>query len=448
MPLKVLLHKALLAVALALPPLLSPNPAEAVIDVKSAIDEEGRLFSIEVRDADIRDVLNALAQQTEINIITGEDVEGKVSMSFKEITFKDALEMVIKANGLAYTIQNNVLWVGKDVDLSEDISTEIVRLNYAEPVRAAAQVEGLLSEHGKAYADERTSSVILRDLPGNIARARGLMKAMDTRTDQVTIEARIVEATSTFSRDIGVQWGGSYASNNTFTGGHLLPESPGNRNFAVNLPAPTPTSGLGIVLGSLSRKLLLDLELSAAESKGELRIVSRPKITTVNNKPATIHSGLTFRVKLSQSVLTSEQAATTTTSTSGALSGIEEIKTGIDLTVTPKVTSDGYILLTIDTNKSDPDFTHQVDGIPGVTEKSATTSVLIKDGDTVVIGGLYKTRTDDQDGAVPFLARVPVLGFFFRHYSRSRNNEELLVFLTPRIVKYNTSSAEIPEVIN
>lgn len=415
------------------------QPSQTV--APTAKDEE-RLFSIEVRDADVSDVLRALARQSGLNIILGEGVAGKVSLSFREIPFRQALEMIIKAQGLAYTTQKNVFWVGKKVDVSDEMRVEIVRLNYGDPANAVQQLKGTLSPEGAAFADTRTNSVVLRDLPKNLEMAKGLLKAVDTQTPQVEIEARIVEANNSFTRQLGVQWGGAYSSGRDFIGGSaLLPRSTGERNFAVNLPAALPTSGLGLVLGNISKKVFLDIELSAAEMRGELKIVSRPKISTLNNRPATIHSGLTFRVKLTQAIVTGANAATTTTT---GLGGLEQIKTGIDLTVTPQINADGFIILNINTNKSDPDFTRTVDNIPGVSEKSASTFVLVKDGDTVVIGGLYKTTSSDQKGSVPFLSNLPVLGSFFRSEAKDSTHEELLVFITPRIVTPDKNT----EVVN
>jgi type IV pilus assembly protein PilQ len=417
-----------------------PAPSAHSAAPQGQFYEDTRLFSIEVRDAEIADVLRALAQQSGLNIILGQGVEGRVSLSFKDIPFRGAMEMVIKANGLMYTVQNNIMWVGRKVDVSDEMRVEIVRLNNAEPSTAAQQLKGIMSENGSAFADQRTNSVILRDLPRNIEQAKLLLSALDTQTAQVTIEARIVEASDNFTRQLGVRWGPTYTSGaDAVTGSALLPEA-GGRNFAVNLPAPNPTSGLGIVLGSLSDKLFLDLELTAAETRGELKIVSSPKISAVNNMPATIHSGLTFRVKLSQAIVS---GTGTTTTTTGDLGGLEEIKTGIDLTVTPKISEDGFVLLNINTTKSDPDFSRTIDGIPGVAEKSASTYVLVKDGDTVVIGGLYRTLNSEQKNAVPFLSKVPVLGWLFRNDSRDNQHEELLVFITPKIVKYDNNRTEV-----
>jgi len=391
------------------------------------LKREVRLFSIEVRDAEIADVLRALAQQGEMNIILGADVAGKISVSFKDIGFKDAIEMIIKAHGLTYTVQNKILWAGKRVDTSGEMVMETIRLNYADATSAAAQVKSVMSAEGLAIADQRTGAIFLRDLPVYVQRAKSLLKTLDAQTPQVVIEARIVEATNSFARELGIQWGGTYSSGkDAYTGSSMLPASPGGRNFAVNLPSASTTGGLGLVLGNLSKKLILDVQLSAAELRGEVRIISSPKISTINNRPAYIHSGLTFRVKTN---------LTTTGTAAASSTGLESIKTGIDLTVTPRISDDDFILMQINTNKSDPDFTHTVDGIPGVSEKSASTYVLVKDGDTVVIGGLYKSIDSESSASVPFLEAIPLLGVLFKNSAKNRLHEELLVFITPRIVK-------------
>ncbi|TAN61812.1 type IV pilus secretin PilQ [bacterium] len=410
------------------------------IDLKSKIENDKRLFSIEVRDALTSDVMRALAQQSGFNLILGDGVDGKVTLSFNDIVFKDAMEMILKASGLTYSIQNNVFWVGKKVDNSPDMVTEMVRMNYADPSSALTQIKSALSLNGTALVDARMNAIIIRDLPANIINAKKVLKTIDTQTTQVLIEARIVETSTSFSRQLGVQWGGEYASSrNSISGASALPMSTSiSKNFAVNLPAPGATSGVGIVLGSLlSNKLLLDIQLSAAESRGDLKIVARPRIATVNNKSASIHSGMTIRVKLSQGLTVSTGGSTGGTS-SGSSSGVQEIKTGIDLTVTPQISSDDFIQLMINTNKSDPNFSQQVDGIPSITEKSAQTNVIVKDGETVVIGGLYKTMKSEQNDSVPFLSDIPVLGYLFQSRTRNLQDEELLVFITPKIVRYES----------
>lgn len=406
---------------------------------QTKVQGEAGLFTIAVRDAEIQDVLRALAQQAGMNIIIGTGVEGTVSFSFDRISLQDALEVILKAHGLGYVIQHNVLWVGKKEDIAkagEDLVIEIVQLNYARASEVTTQVKGVLSERGSVTPDTRTNTLIIRDVKRNVEEAKKLLTSLDTRTLQVVIEARIVEANSSFSRQFGIQWGGEYSQiregvTSTITGGATLPTAPSGRNFAVNLPVAA-TGGLGLVIGSLKNNLFLDVELMAAEKNGQLKIISQPKVTTLNNKAATIHSGLTFNVRTTATTTTTGGVATT--ATTGVT--LQEIKTGIDLTVTPQISMDDYVLLTIVASKSDPDFGKEIEGIPGITEKSASTSVLVKDGETTVIGGLYRSSSSSTEDSVPHLSKIPLLGWLFKSEEKTLDNEELLIFITPRIVRY------------
>ncbi|MDP2682237.1 MAG: type IV pilus secretin PilQ [Deltaproteobacteria bacterium] len=433
--------------------------AEIYNNIKARIEGDTTVFTIEVKDAELKDVLRALAKQNNLNIIVGEDIAAKATFSLDKITFKDALEIITKTNGLSYVIQNNVLWIGKKDSIAktgEDIIMEMVQLNYAKASDVAGNIKGVLSEKGSAVSDSRTNSLILRDAKKNIEDAKLLIKSLDTRTMQVVIEARIIEVQNNFARDLGVQWGaaGGTAGKNAFTTGFgSTATAPSNTvtpsgfigsggrfatqpNFAVNLPAAgVPVGALGLAFGKLTGDpLLLDLRISAGERSGQLKIVSQPKVTTLNNTAATIHSGLNFKVRTSTTTTTT--GAATATGTISA--GLEDVKTGIDLTVTPRISSDDFIYLNIIASKSDPDFARSVDGIPGVSEKRASTSVLVKDGETTVIGGLYKSTASDADNSIPYLSKIPILGWLFKSNSKIADNEELLVFITPRIVKYDS----------
>src|SRR3990167_7538253 len=189
--------------------------AETYNNIKARIEGDTTTFTIEVRDAELKDVLRAVAKENNLNIIVGEDVTGKATFSFDRITLKDALDIITKANGLNYVIQNNVLWIGKKEDIAkagEDIVLEIVQLNYAKAADLAVQVKGVLSERGSAVADSRKNALILRDAKKNIEDIKLLIKSLDTRTTQVVIEARIIEVQNNFARDLGVQWGAAYNS--------------------------------------------------------------------------------------------------------------------------------------------------------------------------------------------------------------------------------------------
>ncbi|MBI5893504.1 MAG: type IV pilus secretin PilQ, partial [Deltaproteobacteria bacterium] len=452
---KIILIKNFFIFILSISIISGYNPAEAqnlvplsskTGTIQNKIEGDKRLFSIEVREADIKDVLRALANQSNMNVIIGEGIVGAVTFSFDKIALTDALEIILKVHNYGYVIQNNVLWIGKKDDISragEEMLMEIVQLNYAKASDVTAQIKAVMSEKGTATADSRTNSIIIRDAKKNIESVKTLLNTLDTQTQQVVIEARIVEANTNFSRDFGIQWGGNYKSSggdNTIRGGANIGTSAGSRNFAVNLPAAGATSGLGLVIGSLKSNLTLDVELSAAEKTGQLRIISSPKVTTLNNKAAAIHSGLTYRVRTTSTTTTTTGGGATGAATTGTT--LESVKTGIDLSVTPQVSSDDFILLNISASKSDPDFSQAIDGIPGITEKTASTADLVKDGETTVIGGLYRSSSSDTKDAVPYLSKIPLLGWLFKHTGEKKDNEELLIFITPTIVKMDKASIQ------
>jgi type IV pilus assembly protein PilQ len=444
---KALPNKLILVIALL--SMLSSFPAFAA-DKESIINNRvlggDRLFTIEVRDAEIKDILRALAQQSNMGIIISRGVKEKVTFSFKDITLKDALDLLLKAYGYNYTIENDVIWVGEEDDIpkEEDI-LEIIQLNYAKASTISKQFKKIIGNKGEVTSDARTNTIILKGNRKNLDEIRSiyksLLKELDKQPYQVVIEARIVEASTSFSRSLGIQWGGSYAFNggrNTITGSQIIrTQSAAGRNFAVNLPPAGPTGGLGMVIGSLKNNLFLDIELAAAEQEGRARIISRPKITTLNKQTATIHSGLTFRVKtINTTTTTTTTAAAAVAAANAAIRAtIEEVETGIDLTVTPEISSDGFVILNIDIQKSEPDFSRTIDGIPGVTEKSASANVLVKDGETTVIGGLLRNSSSNSDTRVPFFSKIPVVGWLFKSRSSTSDREELLVFITPNIVR-------------
>src|SRR3972149_8807440 len=264
----------------------SASMADSYNNIKARIDGDTTTFTIEVKDAEVKDVLRALAKQNNLNIIVSEDITAKATFSFDRIKFKDALEVITKANGLNYVIQNNVLWIGKKEDIAkagEDIVIEIVQFNYSKAADVVGQLKGVLSERGSAVPDSRTNTIILRDMKKNIEDARLLIKSLDTRTMQVVIEARIIEVQSNFARDMGVQWGVAHGTTNrdnftsAFGSSSTAPPSTSTPtgfigsgrpfssqpNYAVHVPA-SGTAGvlgaLGLSFGKLSGdRLLLDL---------------------------------------------------------------------------------------------------------------------------------------------------------------------------------------------
>jgi type IV pilus assembly protein PilQ len=413
-----------------LPVLLFTFHFSLLTDVVHAQGED-RLFSLEFRDEEIRDVLKVLAQESGRNIIIPETITGKVTLSLDKITLSDALDVILKSHGLGYIKEKGVIRIVKlsEAELGEELLTEVVTMNYARASDLVSQVKGVLSARGTVSVDPRTNSFIVRDAKKGVEDAKRLIERLDPKTPQVLIEARIIEASSNFSRSLGIQWGGRYASgSNTITGGAALGTAPSGNSYAVNVPATGPTGGLGMSIGSLDKNLVLDVQLSAAEKRGEVRIVSTPKVTTVNNKSATVSSGIDYSVK------TTTIAGGTVTGGTQTTQGTTSVSATTSLTVTPQVSADGHILLTITASRDEPDFSRLVDGIPGIVRKNATTTVLVKDGETTVIGGLYRNTKGVTDTSVPFLSRIPVIGWLFKSRDRVEENEELLIFITPRII--------------
>jgi type IV pilus assembly protein PilQ len=315
------------------------------------------------------------------------------------------------------------------------------------------QVKDVLTDRGTVGIDERTNVLIVKDTQEALARAEGLVRNLDTETPGVLIESRIVEAASNFAQAIGVQWGGnlgfspatgnglpvSFPNIMTGTGASGQAPNQGNQatpNYAVNLPAPIGQGsggGIGLVFGSANGAFNLNLRLTALERKGLIKTISAPKVATLDNKEATISQG--------QSIPFSQVSASGVNTTF--------VEALLELKVTPHVTADGSILMKIKAtnNKPDPSLTG-ANGQPSITKRQAETTVLVKDGDTTVIGGIYTRATSSTTSSVPFLGDIPILGFFFKSKSEDDAHTELLIFITPRVLTRQAMTGASAPVAN
>jgi len=408
-----------------------------------------KLFSIECRDVEIKDLLRAIAKENDLNLIIPAEIKKRVTLSFKDIKIIDALNAILKSNKLDYIIRDNVMRVGTKEDILNEIKegggakdadksnfvTKVIGLSYADAGELKDAIKGTVPEGSMIGSDGRTNSLLLNVDESNMVGINDIIEKLDTETKQIMIKAEIVETSNDFSKELGVQWGGNYTRNPNYNNSFStnfpatmnLEGSGGSGTYAVNLPVTSPTAGIGISFGSLTGSGSLDLRLSAMERSGKIHVVSKPRITTLNNKPAKIHSGITFRVRTSTTT-TSDEASSSDTD-------LEEVKAGIDLIVTPKISHDNLIELNIDVTKSEPDFSKVVDGIPGITDKNANTTVLVKNGETTVIGGLMKNAKSESKGAVPFFSKIPILGWFFRSKANVDTYEELTIFITPVLIE-------------
>lgn len=395
-------------------------------------------YAIDFRVADLRDVLKMLAKAAGQNILTPEDFQGRVNLSFEDITILDAIRSILKVNNYSYAIENGIMRVGKPDDFKggTDLLATTLQLKYAKSKDLVDKVKLLLSDKGSVSAEERLNILSVKDYEANIDSVRRFVDDVDQKDRQVQIEAHIVDATNDFSRSLGVQWGVSGTPDRlTISGGDASGAFKIASNLAtpahVNLGAASPTSAMGFRIGRLPGNTSIDVQLSAAESKGDIHIISRPSVTTINNAPAQIRSGVTIYVKSNSDINVGTSASTSTASSSN----VQAIETGIQLDVTPQITPNEYIKLSIEATESEADFSRTVDGIPAIIDNKATTTVVLKDGETAVIGGLIKRKDTQTRKNVPGFSKIPVAGIFFKHRSKTKTYNELMVFITPRIVK-------------
>jgi len=394
------------------------------------------VYDVRFRSAPLREVLQFLSWLSGINIVIPEGIEGIVNVDFYDITVGDALNSVIKANDLDYTVEGNVIRVASEGDFKdtgENLKTETFRLRFATANKITENVKALLSSSGSVIADSRTNSIVVRELPGNIDNVRRFVSDIDIRDAQVLIESKILEATRQFSRSLGVQWGINRSTGLVKPVGSTdVGTGDSGRPFNVNLGALNPTSAFGLLVGTFAGTDV-DVLINAAEERGDLYIVSDPSIVTSNGQPARIRSGTTLLIKTVGDISIGATGGTGTTA-GAAGSGLQEIDTGVELKVTPQISVGQYVKLDIEATTSQPDFSRAVEGIPVILENIANTTVLVKDGETTVIGGLSRLNDNLSRRKVPFFSKIPILGNLFKNKNRLRENSELMVFITPRIV--------------
>ncbi|HLM48234.1 MAG TPA: type IV pilus secretin PilQ, partial [Myxococcaceae bacterium] len=379
----------------------------------------GKRVSFEFKDIDIQNLLRVIAEISKKNIVVADDVSGKVTIRLRNVPWDQALDLILRTKSLGKEEVGNIIRIAplktleEEVRLrneraislrkQEDLLVNLIPVNYAVAADMQNRVKDVLSERGSVSVDQRTNVLIVKDIRTNIEKARALVRSLDTQTPQVLIESRIVEANTSFSRELGVQWGGQAAAapatgnptglifpNTAVVTGGVEGTSPGVSdipNFAVNLPvgAGLGSGGaLGFVFGSAGGALALNLRLSAAENEGVVKTISAPKVTTLDNNTARISQGVS--IPFSQ------------VSASGANTTFVEAR--LSLEVTPHVTQDGSIMLTINAANNQPDPANTgANGQPAIQRKEANTQVLVKDGDTTVIGGIYVRRGSTQSNS-------------------------------------------------
>ena len=397
---------------------------------------EKQRYDISFKQASLREVLQFLSWIGDINIMMPTGLEGVVDVNFRRVTVEAALNAIIRANKLEYSLEGEVVRIGSTeqfADTGEDLQTETFALRYAPAVDMAEKVKVLLSGRGSVIADTRTNTITVRELPANIDKVSRFLQDVDIKDAQVLIESKIVEATRRFTRALGIQWGltrGVDGDTFNFAGVSAVGQANSGRDLNVNMEFDQVTATSGMLVGSLIGGTNLDLQILAAERRGDLYVISDPSIVTSNGQSANIRSGATLLLQSTGGTTTTEGGTTTTTGSS-----LEEKKTGVELTVTPQITVQDFVKLDIKAETSTPDFSRTIQGIPVIIDNTATTTVLVKDGETTVIGGLSRMADALSKNRVPYLSSIPVLGNLFKSKEREAENTELMIFIKPTVIR-------------
>ncbi len=450
--------------------------------------KESSKVSFDFMDADVRNVVRILAEVSSKNIIISDSVKGKITMKLDNVYWDEALDLVIETAGLRKIEADTVIRVvtGKEFEdetkrrlterdsfrkdrlerqkMGEEFITETVYLSYVSPpdmekmlkggdasTTAGAPRRGFVSEYGTITTVQWNNALIIKDTKENVQNMIRIIREHDKKPNQIQIDCKIVQANTSFSRELGIQWGmsssqtsgalgnkevmisgGRYATSVSDTGTtvkstvDLLGFRDGSGSaipYNVNLPAAVMGGGaggtLGFFIGSAMDSFQLDVQLSALEGEGKGKILSNPKVITSDNKKAIIQQGKSIPYK--------------TYSQSGTQTQFAEAVLGLE--VTPSVTKDGFIRLDILAKKDQADFVNTSEGVPTIDKKQASTLLYVKDGETAVIGGIYEHAEGTSENGIPGLKNIPLLGWLFKKQVNKDERTELLIFITPRIIK-------------
>ncbi|WP_434027348.1 type IV pilus secretin PilQ [[Pseudomonas] boreopolis] len=459
-------------------PAMGAVTAESVSKAAAQIASRGysgRPVTFNFQDVPVRTVLQLIAEESNLNVVASDTVQGNVTLRLVNVPWDQALDIVLRAKGLDKRRDGSVIWVGPQAELAkfeqdkedariaienrEDLITDYIQINYHSAsaiYKALTEAKGIggssgggggnggssqnengfLSPRGRLVADERTNTLMISDIPKKVAQMRELIDHIDRPVDQVLIEGRIVIATDTFARDLGAKFGiggtHTYGDNvatigSNATGGGTA----ATRGLNVNLPASGFTTGTSVP--SLAYTLLgsnfnLDLELSALQEEGRGEVISNPRIVTANQREGVIKQGK----EIGYVTITGGTAGT------AATPNVQFKEVLLELKVTPTITNDNRVFLNMNVKKDEVERYIELSGygtIPEINRREINTAVLVDDGQTVVIGGVYEFTDRSSVSKVPFLGDVPFLGNLFKKRGKSKQKAELLVFVTPKVLR-------------
>ncbi|MCL5975640.1 MAG: type IV pilus secretin PilQ [Gammaproteobacteria bacterium] len=444
---------------------VKPVAEQSAADSESEFGFEGEKLSLNFQNIEVRAVLQLLADFNGMNLVTSDTVTGNLTLRLKNVPWDQALDIILKTKGLGMRQNGNVMLIAPAAEIAarekqelearkqlvelEPLYSEIFEVNFAKATEMAAiltttqgqttvggSAGGFLSNRGSVVVDQRTNSLLLRDTARNLADVRKLIEKLDIPVRQVLIESRIVIANNDFAKELGVRFGASARSGTLGAGtsgsleGLQVPATNSNsvvptnstgvrgQDLNVNLPAANPAGTIALALAKLPLGAVLELELSAMQEEGKGEIVSSPRVITSNQKQATIEQGTEIPYQEASS------SGATSVSFKEAL---------LKLDVTPQITPDDRIVMDLEVNKDEVGAVFL--GVPSIDTRSVRTQVLVDNGETVVLGGIYEQTTTQTSTRVPFFGDLPYVGFLFKNDLNENRQRELLVFVTPKIIK-------------
>lgn len=444
-----------------------------VVEVKPVAEDElkkggrnefgytGEKLSLNFQNIEVRAVLQLLADFTGMNLVTSDTVTGNLTLRLKNVPWDQALDIILKTKGLAMRQNGNVMLVAPAAEIAarekqeleaqkqlvelEPLYTEIKEIKFAKADELATLLQGdgkesgFLSARGNITIDARTNSLLIRDTAKSLTEIGQVIEQLDKPVRQVLIESRIVIANNDFENELGVRFGASGRSRTLGVGtsgsldGLTVTEGTSNPNLVtpatgtrtlgqdlnVNLPVDNPAGTIGLALTKLPLGMILELELSAMETEGKGEVISSPRVITANQKTATIEQG--------QEIPYQE-------ATSSGATNVSFKEAVLKLEVTPQITPDDRIIMDLDVSKDEPVFDARF-AVPSINTRNVKTQVLVDNGETVVLGGVYEQQQSEGVQRVPFFGDLPYVGFLFKNTSKTNNKSELLIFVTPKIVK-------------
>lgn len=399
--------------------------------------DQAEKISFDFKDADIKNVLRLISDISGMNMITSDAVTGTVTMKLENIPWTEALDLVLETNGLGKIVSKNIvriettekikqlneekLLAKKSQEEVEDLTTRTYDVSYAKATDLASFIKKMkiLTNRGSITDFKLTNKLTVRDIPSNIPKIEALIREQDVPTRQVMIEAKIVQSNPGFTRELGIRWGGTYET--TRNGDPVSLGGAAGDDYVVNLPAAAGEgSGGAISLGYITDKLNLDMELSALENEDKIKIISHPRVLALDNKEARIKQGVALPyLKLSEEGVTST-----------------EFKDAVlELEVTPKITPASTIALHVFVTKNQKSAQTGAGNEPGIDVREVETDLLVKSGETVVIGGIYETQKTINIKKVPLLGNIPYVSYFFKNEREEETLTELLIFINVTIVE-------------